>query len=323
MIANNFFPLVSIVVPVYKVEKYLRECLDSFIVQDYENFEVVLVDDGSPDGSGVICDEYVAKDNRFRVFHKDNAGVTKARSLGVAQARGEWIMFVDSDDTIPVGTLRSMLSYATADGCDAVVANFQRFTPDPQRKGCMTIKGMKAGIDFADALLTGKCTVGVLGKIFRKHCFDAGTMNVPADITNNEDLLMNLRLARNCRKVMFVPDLVVYNYYLRPGSASKTILSTDRWDRLYEELQRTVPEGFERQYWTYVVNGVTLLTLSFGYDFRGSKTLDRVQGADIPLTAYHSICVRLVSNPTRTNKRILSLMSKAKKLGRWIKNKTL
>lgn len=95
---NN--PLISIIVPVYNVEKYIRPCLDSILSQTYTNWEAILVDDGSTDGSGAVCDEYVKRDNRFMVVHKENEGVSKARNLGIKQARGEYILFLDSDDLI-------------------------------------------------------------------------------------------------------------------------------------------------------------------------------------------------------------------------------
>jgi len=93
-------PKVSVIVPVYKVEKYLPECIGSILAQTFTDFELILADDGSPDNSGKICDDYAARDFRIRVFHKENGGVSSARNLGIDNARGEWIAFVDSDDWI-------------------------------------------------------------------------------------------------------------------------------------------------------------------------------------------------------------------------------
>ncbi|MBA1325633.1 glycosyltransferase [Enterococcus faecium] len=91
---------MSIIVPVYKVEKYLRKCVDSILAQTFTDFEVILVDDGSPDNSGKICDEYAEKDNRVRVIHKENGGLSSARNAGIDVARGKYLGFVDSDDYI-------------------------------------------------------------------------------------------------------------------------------------------------------------------------------------------------------------------------------
>ena len=93
-------PKISIIIPIYKVEKYIRECLDSILNQTFTDWEALLIDDGSPDNSGVICDEYAAKDNRFKVFHKENGGVSSARNLGLEKATGEWVTFIDADDWI-------------------------------------------------------------------------------------------------------------------------------------------------------------------------------------------------------------------------------
>lgn len=92
--------MISIIVPIYNVEKYLRKCIDSILSQTYSDFEVLLIDDGSKDQSGEICDEYAARDSRVRVFHKENGGVSSARNLGIEQAKGEWITFIDSDDWV-------------------------------------------------------------------------------------------------------------------------------------------------------------------------------------------------------------------------------
>ena len=95
-------PLLSVIIPVYKVEKYLRQCVDSVINQTYKNLEIILVDDGSPDNCGKICDEYAEKDKRVKVIHQLNKGLSGARNTGTEQASGEYIAFVDSDDWLDV-----------------------------------------------------------------------------------------------------------------------------------------------------------------------------------------------------------------------------
>ena len=93
-------PLVSVIVPVYNAEKYLEDCVNSILSQILDDFELLLIDDGSTDSSGTICDSYKIRDSRVRVFHKKNGGVTSARRLGVEKSLGEWISFVDSDDIV-------------------------------------------------------------------------------------------------------------------------------------------------------------------------------------------------------------------------------
>ena len=101
-------PKISIIIPVYNVEFYLTDCIESLRSQVYKDFEVLLINDGSFDSSGKICDEYAIKDERIRVFHKKNEGVSSARNLGLIEAKGEWICFVDSDDWIEPNTLSSI-----------------------------------------------------------------------------------------------------------------------------------------------------------------------------------------------------------------------
>ena len=91
---------ISVIVPVYKTEEYLKRCVDSILASTYENLEVILVDDGSPDNSGKICDEYAQKDSRIKVIHKENGGAADSRNVGTSQASGEYVVYIDSDDFI-------------------------------------------------------------------------------------------------------------------------------------------------------------------------------------------------------------------------------
>lgn len=102
--------MVSCIIPVYNTEKYLPRCIESVLAQTFVDWEMLLIDDGSTDASGSICDEYAAKDERIRVFHKENGGISSARNLGLNYAQGEWIFFVDSDDSLPKTSLESLLS---------------------------------------------------------------------------------------------------------------------------------------------------------------------------------------------------------------------
>lgn len=119
-------PKISVIVPVYNVEKYLRRCIDSILAQTFTDFEVLLIDDGSTDTSGNICDEYAEKDPRIRVFHKENGGVSSARNRGLDNARGEWICFVDSDDWIDNVHLYDFMSFNT----DLVINGYKQISSD-------------------------------------------------------------------------------------------------------------------------------------------------------------------------------------------------
>lgn len=122
-------PFISIIVPVYNVGEYLEACINSILQQTYEYFELLLVDDGSTDGSGDICDMYGEKDSRIRVFHKDNGGVSSARNVGLDHAIGEWVYFVDSDDEVLIGGVKSMVD-CIGDDVDIVLAGYEQYNED-------------------------------------------------------------------------------------------------------------------------------------------------------------------------------------------------
>ena len=117
-------PLISVIVPVYNVMKFLPLCLDSLVMQSYENIEVLLIDDGSTDNSGIICDEYAKKDSRFKVFHKENGGVSSARNMGLDNAKGDFVSFVDSDDSVATDYLELLYNDMIKHNADVVCCNF-------------------------------------------------------------------------------------------------------------------------------------------------------------------------------------------------------
>ena len=121
----NPMPKLSVIVPVYNTEKYLRDCVDSILAQSFPDFELILVDDGSTDGSGAICDECAARDSRIRVIHQQNSGATVARRSGVRIAQGEYVTFVDSDDWIDKDMYRIMLAWEPA---DVLICNMYKYT---------------------------------------------------------------------------------------------------------------------------------------------------------------------------------------------------
>lgn len=113
-------PLISVIIPVYNVEEYLHECVDSVLCQTYGNFEIILVDDGSTDSSGIVCDEYIQKDERISVIHQKNGGLSAARNTGFAEATGDYVYFLDSDDYIAENALETLLGIAEKGNSDIV-----------------------------------------------------------------------------------------------------------------------------------------------------------------------------------------------------------
>ena len=120
----NITPKISVIVPVYNAEKYLHRCIDSILSQTFTDFELLLINDGSNDGSGAICDEYAAKDSRVRVFHKENCGVSSARNLGIVNSTAEFVVLIDSDDWFALDTLEVLLKEQKKYDADCVVFGF-------------------------------------------------------------------------------------------------------------------------------------------------------------------------------------------------------
>ena len=125
--------LISVVVPIYNVEHYLRKCIDSICQQTYHNLEIILVDDGSTDSSGNLCDEFAANDPRIRVIHKSNGGLSDARNSGMEFASGEWWMFVDSDDYLALDAAETLLRTAVINNCEIAVCNMVRVYEDGEQ----------------------------------------------------------------------------------------------------------------------------------------------------------------------------------------------
>lgn len=209
-----FAPFVSIVVPVYKVKDYLDNCIQSLVNQTERNIEVVLVDDGSPDDSPQICDKWASTDARIKVVHQNNQGVTKARANGVGIASGEWILFVDGDDVIPVDSIKEMLEFTQ--GVDIVVGQVE-FT-GPYKWPFSSQNKEYDRDEYVLDFLKRKIHGGPVAKLFRKNLFDESTFDIPAKIKCGEDLIMNLRLARNAQSARMIEGCV-YHYIFRESSA--------------------------------------------------------------------------------------------------------
>ena len=226
---------IGVIVPVYKTEKYVAECIESILAQTYTNFRLILVDDGSPDGAGAICDKYATKDPRITVIHQENAGVTRARARGVEEAADcEWITFVDSDDTITADALDSLIT-ANKKEHDIVIAFFE---DELYRKNAI-IKWK----DFVSILLHDDTTgVSMCSKLYRKTLFNETIFSAPKDIIISEDIIANLKLSFSNKKDIAVIKNNIYNYRSNPDSITHTYnINADYAQRLYEVEINTIP----------------------------------------------------------------------------------
>lgn len=205
--------MISVIVPVYNVERYLRGCLDSLLGQTYRELEVILVDDGATDSSGAICDEYARGDERIRVIHKENGGLSSARNAGLSVARGEYIAFVDSDDTVESDAYELMLSCMT--GVDIVLCGTRVVREGERHKKRADTRRRTLSREELWEEIFVKLDNSVGNKLYRKSVLEGITF--PEGLVHGEDLLFNLRVLQHARAGVFL-FAKKYNYYKREGS---------------------------------------------------------------------------------------------------------
>ena len=207
---------ISVVIPVYNVEKYIRECVESVLSQDFADFELLLVDDGSTDRSGSICDELSATDRRIRVFHKKNGGLSDARNYGIERAEGEYITFIDSDDFILPAYLSTLEELARQYHAD--VSCTQAFVSGNRSERPVKGKTEKARVTgeeaVSDSLLRRYFGVSAWGKLYKTSLFSATKFPVGQLF---EDLLTIPYIFEKCAFVAYTTDKL-YFYYDRAGS---------------------------------------------------------------------------------------------------------
>lgn len=232
---ENINPKISVIVPVYKAEAYLHRCVDSLLAQTFQDYEILLVDDGSPDRSGEICDEYAKKDPRVRVFHNKNRGAGAARKFGVSKAIGEWIMFVDSDDTIPNNAIE--LLYELHDKADIVCGTINLSNKLIFKH---QVEGLLSNSEYIEALLLGKTSIGPVAKLMKRTLFVLEAWIDDKNIRQNEDLLMLVTIAVHARSIYINPNIICYNYLQRENSASSFTPPIEMWLKLFSYIENNL-----------------------------------------------------------------------------------
>ncbi len=227
-------PSISIIIPIYNVEPYLHRCVDSLLRQTWADFELILVDDGSPDNCGAICDEYAAANSRVKVIHKPNGGLSDARNAGLKIALGAYIAFVDSDDWVAPDYLQRMLNALNETGSDICECDIFRTNSEETD----SVPGMPVVYETAAALEQlihdGVFRQHVWNKLYRREVI-ADTL-FPKGKTN-EDEFWTYQVFGNAKKVAKISD-VLYFYFQRPGSIMGETYSLKRLDALEAKLQR-------------------------------------------------------------------------------------
>lgn len=203
-------PKISIIIPVYKAEKYIHKCLGSLLSQTFKDYEILLIDDGSPDSSGKICDDYAKSDKRIRVYHKENGGVSSARQCGIDNAYGEYTIHVDPDDWVESNMLEELYQKAVEDNADMVICDLIKYySPSKQEY----IKQQPSNLDHQTVLaelfkhIQGSCC----NKLIRKSCYDTFNVKFPTTFNLYEDLYVCACLLKNSLNISYIGK--AYYYY--------------------------------------------------------------------------------------------------------------
>ncbi len=214
-------PLISVIVPIFKVERYLKKCIESIINQTYSNLQIILIDDGSPDKCGKICEKYAAKDNRIQVVHKENGGLSDARNVGISIAKGEYIGFVDSDDYLENNMYEYLFNLLNLHNADVSICNFYNVIEGKQK-----INNIDDGIKIynkvdilKEILLDETIQSYAWNKLYKKSLFN--NIKYPVGKTY-EDIGTTFYILENCNKVA-VTGKPLYNYVKRKNSIVNVI----------------------------------------------------------------------------------------------------
>ncbi|MBP2114403.1 glycosyltransferase [Paenibacillus silagei] len=217
--------VVSIIVPIYNVEQYLVRCLKSLVNQTYKNIEIILVDDGSPDNCGDICDEYSKRDNRVKVVHKKNGGLSDARNSGLKIAQGEFVLFVDSDDFIELDAVEKLLAYANENRLDVVCGNAYRIKDANSSKyimigGTSNNKVMTGEQYLVDCIKYKKFSVAVWTRMYRRDLIQNNNIYFTRGLLH-EDENWTPKLLLAAERVGYL-NYSFYNYLIRDNSITQT-----------------------------------------------------------------------------------------------------
>lgn len=209
---------ISVIIPVFNVEQYIDKCVKSILDQTFSDFEIILIDDGSDDLSGKICDEYTFADKRIKAFHKRNEGVSSARNLGLENANGEWITFVDPDDWIEKDCFKTILAQAEKNHLDCIQYSYKRI--NSQGTVFETNTNQTAVLNLDEYIKTNAFTICAWGSLFKKKIAIDNNIRFIKGLKLAEDQIFMLTIIASCKRMQRIPDMF-YCYYLNENSATQ------------------------------------------------------------------------------------------------------
>ena len=236
-------PQISVIVPVYNGECYLHECIDSILNQSFTDFELILLDDGSSDKSGKICDEYAEKDQRIRVIHKDNEGINATRRRGVNEAKGIWVNFCDNDDSLPVDALKNLFNLT--EGTDIVIG----FPDTPNYNKTLSLEECRRNMITAKLLPPSPWA-----KLYRRSLLTLEVFDFPREIDGEEDMIMNIRLMFKIKRAPHICFKKVYNFRRNTASVSHTKEASLEHEEAFDKARnQSIPPDVIKNYMSEVL----------------------------------------------------------------------
>lgn len=240
--SNNDCSLISVIIPTYNVESFIKECIDSIEYQTYKNLEILLIDDGSTDNSGDICDEYALKNNRIKVIHKNNGGLSDARNVGIDLAQGDYIAFIDSDDFIYPEYFEYLYELISKNNAD--MSSCQPILVDESGNTMSTLITEKDHIEIvsgrencmAEYVISNKINTTAWGNLYKTSLFKKSGIRYPVG-KYHEDVFTTYRIIDLCEKIV-VGNRKLYAYRQRGGSIINSGFSEKHLDGIYGSIQR-------------------------------------------------------------------------------------
>jgi glycosyltransferase involved in cell wall biosynthesis len=239
-------PKLSVVIPVYNAGRYLNRCIDSLLAQTMGECEFIFVNDGSTDDSASVLEQYLAADERIKLIHQSNKGVSMARNAGLAVARGDYIGFVDADDDIAADLYERMYTAATQEDCDVVVSNFvselgghQVVTSYPFHRN-MVIPEACIRNEVLPFFMRSDSLNTACSKLYRRKIIEDYSIRFPENVALGEDGMFNILYFSRIRSMLYI-DYTGYYYRETPGSATRNVAAKDYFLRAVEVYESEVP----------------------------------------------------------------------------------
>lgn len=252
--------VISVVIPCYKVERLLERCVESVLKQTFNAFELILVDDGSPDQTGVITDRMALRDARIKVIHQENGGVMAARYAGAKAASGDWVCFVDSDDALPNDALQNLYAGTRARDTVEMVVGFRDGVKIKRFDETYSLEDYRY-----DTIARRSLHVAVYGRLYRRELFTDFMFDIPRNVLKGEDWLFNVRYAFAMQHKPVVVEKCVYHYIITDGglhTSEETPESLINYDLL---RLASIPKQYQQQYMSAIMEArfIPLLEWTF------------------------------------------------------------